>query len=105
MTPVRKPMLNTPPHTPATAYFQTPNLLTYTPQAYPFSPSPLVQPPYSTSPTLCPGLPVSGQQKQSQQPLVGLGIGMGSEEQVYNGVPNEYLSASNAWTQPEHHYF
>lgn len=119
MTPVRKPMLHTPPHTPATAYFQTPNVLTYTPQQFPFSPSPLQQQQqqlqqqqqqnhqtFSASPTLCPGLPVYPGQKQPQQPLVGLGIGIAGQDDpsLYTGG-NEYLSASNAWTQPEQHYF
>lgn len=108
VTPVRKPMHNTPPHTPSTAYFQpTPNLLTYTPQPFPFSPSPLAQSGFSTSPTLCPGLPVPPQKAPASQPLVGLGIGLsGNEENTYNAnVSNEYLSASNAWTQPDPNYF
>jgi len=98
VTPVRKPILQTPPHTPQSAYFQqnTPNLLTYTPQPFPFSPSPLAQSNFSTSPTLCPGLPV--QQKQPQEPLVGLGIGLATDESVYSsGVSNEYLSVTPTW--------
>lgn len=116
MTPVRKPIVNTPPHTPSTAYFQqTPNLLTYTPQPFPFSPSPLAQSTFQTSPTLCPGLPVQHKQgghpqhhhHQHQQPLVGLGIGITGAEEGVNyaaGVSNDYLSVSSAWTHthPDH---
>lgn len=104
VTPVRKPLLQTPPHTPNTAYFQTtPNLLTYTPQPFPFSPSPLAQSTFSTSPTLCPGLPV--QQKQPQQPLVGLGIGLTVDEPACytSTVGNEYLSVANPWNQAVEH--
>ncbi|GMK56905.1 hypothetical protein CspeluHIS016_0307450 [Cutaneotrichosporon spelunceum] len=108
VTPVRKPILHTPPHTPSQAYFQpTPNLLTYTPQPFPFSPSPLAQSAFSTSPTLCPGLPVPPHKSHAPQPtLVGLGIGLaGNEENAYVPPPNEYLSASNTWAQPDPNYF
>jgi hypothetical protein len=105
VTPVRKPILQTPPLTPQTACFQsTPNLLSYTPQPFPFSPSPLAQSSFSTSPTLCPGLPV--QQKHQHQPLVGLGIGLAADEPVYSSaVSNEYLSVNPVWTHPEHHHY
>ncbi|WOO84737.1 putative transcriptional regulatory protein STB4 [Vanrija pseudolonga] len=107
MTPVRKTILQTPPHTPSAAYFQaaTPNMLSYTPQPFPFSPSPLAQSTFQSSPTLCPGLPV--QQKlpppQPQQPLVGLGIGLTAADEGISYIPmaNDYLTASNVWTQPE----
>lgn len=105
VTPVRKPILATPPHTPSQACFQgTPNLMTYTPQPFPFSPSSLAQSTFSSSPTLCPGLPVQQKQphQQHQQPLVGLGIGLASEDQVY--VSNEYLSVTPTWTNHETHY-
>jgi hypothetical protein len=100
VTPVRKPLLHTPPHTPQTVCFQAPpNLVAYTPQPFPFSPSPLAQSNFSTSPTLCPGLPV--EQKQPQKPLVGLGIGLASEEHMYtSAISNEYLSvAPHSWSQ------
>lgn len=86
----------------------TPNILTYTPQPFPFSPSPLAQSAFASSPTLCPGLPVPQQKQQHQQapqqPLVGLGIGLPGpgDEGVYvsNVQGNEYMNG-NVWVQPD----
>lgn len=102
VTPVRKPILQTPPLTPQTTCFQsTPNLLSYNPQPFPFSPSPLAQSTFSTSPTLCPGLPVHHKQQQPQA-LVGLGIGLATDEPVYSSaISNEYLSVTPVWTHHE----
>ncbi|KAL7419103.1 hypothetical protein Q5752_005939 [Cryptotrichosporon argae] len=96
--------LQTPPQSPA--FYQTPTFA-YTPQPFPFSPSPLSQATFHASPTLAPDLakqqlkqPQQQQQQQQLQPsLVGLGIGMHipPTEEYYTPVLGQDEFMGGAW--------